>query len=591
MQTNLETLREKQGEFNTELAVYLLAFLVALMFHFIRLGQAPLSDAEATLALQAWNIAAGERPILGPQPLYVVLTSVLFAVFQAGNWAARFWPALAASGLVWVAYLNRHWLGRKPALLAAFFFAFDPVVAAAARQAGGHVLALVLLLLTLSFWVRRNRAWTGIFAGLALLSGPSIWLGGIILVIALLWNAILCRRSAAQRDAGSEPVGCFASLEDNRQDTTSFLRGTLPWLAGSVALVGTLFLAVPGGLSALGSGLVAFGRSWSPLRATPVGLVLVGLLAYENFAIILAVMGLIRSPAAQRPLEHFLWRWLLVALPVILLFPSRQPLDLLWAVPALGGLAARQLARWMDAIPVDRAAVLAKAALVFALLVFMALNFAAMSNLPAGSNEMQLRWLSIAGSAILLLLVTVMVAWGWSVEIATGGLSGGLFLALLLFTFSASWRAAGLGSNPAAEVWQPTPTVAQDDLLAVTIGDLSEWNSGSRSTLDLKIVNLESPALTWLLRDHRTVQNVAYLEPDANTPLVITPDSEQVASSAAYTGQDFILRQRPAWDLMLPGEWRDWLLFRRVGQEEESIILWVRSDLFPAAQGSNFAQP
>ena len=56
--------------------LYGLAFLIALGFRFLQLGASPLTDSEATLALQALQIARGASPLLGPQPLYILLTSV-----------------------------------------------------------------------------------------------------------------------------------------------------------------------------------------------------------------------------------------------------------------------------------------------------------------------------------------------------------------------------------------------------------------------------------------------------------------------------------------------------------------------------------
>ncbi len=56
--------------------LYGLAFLIGLALRLVQLGAAPLTDSEATLALQALHIADGMRPLLGPQPAYILLTSV-----------------------------------------------------------------------------------------------------------------------------------------------------------------------------------------------------------------------------------------------------------------------------------------------------------------------------------------------------------------------------------------------------------------------------------------------------------------------------------------------------------------------------------
>ena len=56
--------------------LYGLAFLIALGLRLVQLGTAPLTNSEANFALQALHIANGTRPLLGPQPAYILLTSV-----------------------------------------------------------------------------------------------------------------------------------------------------------------------------------------------------------------------------------------------------------------------------------------------------------------------------------------------------------------------------------------------------------------------------------------------------------------------------------------------------------------------------------
>jgi len=53
---------------------------------------------------------------------------------------------------------------------------------------------------------------------------------------------------------------------------------------------------------------------------------------------------------------------------------------------------------------------------------------------------------------------------------------------------------------------------------------------------------------------------------------------------SAYRGQDFIWRQQPLWDQVTTPGWIRWLVFRQVPRDNETIILWVRNDLFPDAR-------
>src|SRR5512136_48260 len=131
-----------------EHALYALALAVAVGLRFLHLGALPLSDIEADWALQALRITQGLKPAISPNPAYVHLTAVLFYVFGATNFLARFWPALAGCVLVLAPWQLRRRFGRIPALLLAFGLAIDPGLVAISHQAGGPMLAIVFLALT-----------------------------------------------------------------------------------------------------------------------------------------------------------------------------------------------------------------------------------------------------------------------------------------------------------------------------------------------------------------------------------------------------------------------------------------------------------
>ena len=126
--------------------LYCLAFLIALGIRFIQLGASPLTDSEATLALQALRIAKGESPLLAPQPAYILFTSVLFAIIESTNFTARFVPAVVGSALAFLPWFFREKIKPRPALILAFLFAIDPGLVALSRQAGGTVLSVTFLL-------------------------------------------------------------------------------------------------------------------------------------------------------------------------------------------------------------------------------------------------------------------------------------------------------------------------------------------------------------------------------------------------------------------------------------------------------------
>src|SRR5512133_155871 len=157
--------------------LYGLAFLIALGLRMVQLGAAPLTDSEARLALQALHIANGAHPPLGPQPAYILLTSILFKVIDNTNFLARFFPAIMGSAMVFTPFLFRERLRPRPAMILALLFAIDPGLVALSRLSGGTILAVSFALFAWGMWIHRRLVLAGIFTGLALLSGPSIWMG------------------------------------------------------------------------------------------------------------------------------------------------------------------------------------------------------------------------------------------------------------------------------------------------------------------------------------------------------------------------------------------------------------------------------
>jgi len=167
--------------------LYWLAFLITLTLRMVQLGATPLTDSEATLALQALHIAQGKDIVLGSQSAYVLFTSVLFLVTESTNFMARFLPAIAGSLLVFTPYYFRNKLKPRPALILAFLFAIDPGLTALSRQANGTILVFTAILFAWGMWRNGRAVPAGIFAGLALLSGPSVWSGVLMLGLTFIF--------------------------------------------------------------------------------------------------------------------------------------------------------------------------------------------------------------------------------------------------------------------------------------------------------------------------------------------------------------------------------------------------------------------
>jgi hypothetical protein len=574
----------KPGKITVEYGIYCLAFLIALGIRFLALGTSFLSDQEATWALQAVNLAKNSHALIGAQPAYVLLTSALFYMLPSTEWLARFWPALVGSLLALSPFMFRKHLGKAAALCLAFFLALDPGMVAASRHAGdGIIMAVTFVVLAFGFYLQGQPALMGISAGLALLSGPELWPGLLALALVAGWSAV-----SKPVDAENHPA---QATNTNPPASVSILppigwRRVLIWTAVTLFIVGTGFFFAPQGLSAIFTSLAAYLKGWGVSPAfTPLRM-LAALAVYSPLVLLLGLAGAVHGFVRGEKIDAFLSYGLLVTLLLVIFYPGRQVSDLVWPLVPLMALAAREISRIKILDYEDWYISLGQMGIIFALLAFMWLNVSWLVNVNPGElgvQDAQLHLAGIAGAALLIVVISVLVVWGWSLRAAMSGLAGAIGVILIIFTLSGTFNAAGLGYSPAAELWRSSPYVQEGNFLKNSLGDVSEWNTGRRDWLDLSVISLPSPALHWMLRNWKNVSFIDQIAPDAKPSLVITHDQKNLSLGAAYTGQSFALGQMVNWSKTQPSTWINWFMFRTAVYDQDIVVLWVRSDLFPGA--------
>ncbi len=570
--------------------LYALAFLIALGFRFIQLGASPLTDSEAKIALQALNIAQGKAVQLGPQPAYILFTSLLFGIIEATNFMARLLPALAGSALVFAPWFFRERLTPRIALIAAFLLAIDPGLVAVARQADGTMLAVTFTLFAIGMWMERRAIPLGILAGLALLSGPSVWSG--VLTLGLTWLLLRGIFSAKtdpvldeDEEQGSDEIPVPAPKITNYE-----LRTSLIALAATILLAGTLFFTIPGGLSAWLASLPAYITGWtSASLATPLR-TFVTFLVYEPLGIFLAVFAIIRGIRAgdKDVIQPGLWLGIALLLAVF----QRQPAQLTWAVIPLLALAARELSDASEIYEDERVEVGVVIAVVTLLLTYIWFNVSSIAIAPYGQAPINIpmigvienpRSIVLFGSLAIVIACIFLVSVGWSARTAWLGSIWSFTIFLVLYGIGSAWGASGLRTPGGIELWNPNPRPLQADLLLASVEDISEFSTGDERSQPVMIMGIDSPALEWLLRGHNA-EVVTALDPLVAPPIVITPLMDDLGLPSAYRGQDFTWRQGTSWGSLLPSDRLNWFVFHKVPLENESIILWARDDLFPDAR-------
>ena len=567
-----------------EHALYALALAIAVGLRFLHLGALPLSDYEADWALQALRIAQGLKPAIGPNPAYVHLTAALFYIFGATNFLARFWPVLAGCALVFTPWLLRGRFGRIPTLILAFGLAIDPGLVALSHLAGGPMLAITSVVLTGLMWLNGHRAQAGFFAGLALLSGPSVWFGLLGLVLAWAFVSAFGKRVPAQGEKKAADREAGASPARFRPDD---LRVALLWGLGTLLVVGSLFVFSPKGLSAFAMSFAAFLRGWWTLSGVPLWQPLLALPAYEILPLALGIAGAVRGILKRDADSVRLGLWALVALVLALIYPGKQTGDLAWALLPLWTLAALELSHHFDFAGYNLWEVAGTVTLVVAFLIFGWLNLASVTNMDLSTNLAHTRLGLLAAVLFLIVLSLLLVGTGWSAAVARlGGVWGGL-ITVTLFTIAMTTGAAGLRQPLTSELWQPEPRAGRVDLILKVANQISDLNRGDADQLQLTVLNVNAPALRWLFRDWQ-VQEVSELASDATPELMITPPGK-LSLSAEYRGEALVLREVADWDHATSADWLKWFVYRQMPLLREDVTLWVRSDLMLDSQGQSSA--
>ncbi len=581
----------KTTRFTSEHFLFALAVLLGLGIRLVNLGKIPLSDFEAKWALQALSVARGESLTIGSQPGYVLLSGLLFWLFHSSNFLARLLPALAGSALILAPLFFRPRLGRTPALILAFGLALDPGLVSISRLAGGPMLAAGCAVLAAGFAYRRRPIATGVFAGLALLSGASLWtglLGAGLTILLLRWRKQNPEFSDST-DSLLKPKNPFWQPD---------LKLGIASAAITIFLVGSLFFRYPQGLGAWLLSIPEFLKGWVSPSDVPALRLAASLLVYQPLAVffgLICVGHVLIFPAQNhlpKPLVYGLFLWLVISLLIPIIDPGRSMSDLVWSLLPLWTLASLELAYLIK--PGDNRLVsFGHAALTFILLCVVWLIFSAVAEYSGGIPE-TLQMAQLVGSIVLLVVAAYLISLGWGWEAARPGLAWGSIAFLGLYILSATWGVSqySVGGEKfnRQELWYPTPWAGNADLLTSALGDLSLWHTNNRNAIDIRLA-VDAPSMVWVLRDYPNIKMASIQTPALdleNKPaeelpsIIITYSLDRDLNlSAPYRGQDFAWQTYPDWDSALPPSFLSWLVHRHAPSQSYQVILWARADLFP----------
>jgi len=551
-------------QFPMETIFYSVIILIGVGLRFALLGHHPLNDGEASLALQALALSRGEETVLSGEPGFLSLTTVSFFIFSHSEFWVRFWPAVFGACAILLPLLYRAQLGRIVSLVLAGFIALDPVLIGVSRTADGSSMALVGLLAGIGFFRLRKPSLAGISLGIALSGGQSIWLGLLLLAGVLVINHIL---------PGAKTETYLGSAEKNKE-----IRKITVTAVITLTLLSTLFFINPIGISAIGSSLAEYFASWGGISSDE----LLAWLLIEFPILILAAWGMVDGFRRKDPRVRLLSTWWGLGLVLSILTAGDGVNQFLWISIPILALAAIKITELIRHLSIEnRTVFVAEALLVVALTIFSFLNLLALVNdVSVGSEETRNRIIGALLPIILLVILTGLLTWGWSVSSTRKGFIFGLLALISFALLSNTWKAASLGNLPEQELASSWAYPTGRENLVKTISDISRWNTGHDDRIDILLIGYDRSSLLWALRDFEDLRIETGFNPNQSASLIITGVEQTIESSSSYRGQKFLWAIASDTEAMKLADWVKWVIFRRAPVEKTELILWARNDLF-----------
>lgn len=550
-----------------EVVVYAIIFITAILFRFVLLGNQGLSDGEAIQALKALENSNGQQVVIGSEPGYVGLTSLLFGVFEGNDYWARLWPAVFGSLLVLVPVLYRDQLGKVTALLLAALIAIDPGLISLSRTAGSSIIGMTSLFACLGFLLKRKPIIASVFGGLALVGGSAIWPG--IVVLGLV----------------------FVGLRSTRKDSTlqtvekdfhiGWERLVLPGLIVALIVTSQFFTRV-NGISGIGGSLAGYLESWSDVKSLGIGYFFIMVFWLQIPQLIFGIAAFINGLLKKEGKTWLLGVWWALALLIAVINPSRNAADLGWSTIPLLVLSAIFLANLINKLRFDNH-IIAMAQFVLTILM-ISLSFYYLVNITnAPEIDPILFRNKIIGAILplfLLVAITILFTWGWNSSSAKTSLVLSLTLLGVLMIFGNGWKATSWTSPSESELWAGEPLVIGDELLQMIVSDQGRWTSGQDYAIDVEVAGVDSPSLRWAVRNVEKLTLSNQVNQKTSSSLLVTPLETALSTETSYRGEKILWSSLPDIQKMNVGNWIKWTVFRDAPMKNTEIIFWVRNDLF-----------
>ena len=559
----------------------LIILIIACCLRFCSLGKYPLNDDEALSALAAaQGTSYASAFVIGDdltksQPAYESLTRLVFQIFGASDLSARLVPAIAGVILALTPLLAWRVIGLPAAVVWSLLLAISPIFVTTSRSASAASLAAMGWMIAGMAWLgmqgdeqaRSYRIFGAVGLGIVLASGAKAFTGALVIgVTLLLWKGA----SLLMSKKSEKPPMKQAT------DTRYF------WVVIGAILVFTMGLGLSlEGLANFFDAIAEWFQGWREASPYQISTILVMLPVYSPILLLFGSIGVI-SALRGREREPLLASLMaLVALIVVILYPSKDPEDLIWIVLPLGYLASRILAKLLEEQLNDPNEMWVSGLTVILLVLMLVASIQLVAII---GEEFEInpqvrfqRFVTLLGFSIV---VVVLFGMGWGWRGARRSVLWVLACLAAILSVSGLWRLNYTDNVVAGrELWRARVASLGLHILLQSLESTSQTNTGIPNGLPIQFLGDPTPSLVWALREQKPMGDDITSE-NAAPAIVLAPEAiGEINFQSDYIGQSIAIGESWGWKTPIPPKFFKWWLKRSAPVTIEKWLLLIREDI------------
>jgi len=569
-------------EITLEFILYGIILIFGFLIRVINLGEIPLSDYEAGIALDAQNLISSKGTLFESDQTFLTnVIGILFYFFGTGNFISRISPMTIGTLFILLPALFRRFINRETLLILSSWIAISPTFVSLSRQVDSSILFLFAFGIFVFFLIQKKPIESAIFLVISSLAGKIFFWNLTLLVIVIIYVTLF---STNKGSSLKELIKRYLDEFKLKKFIVSFLI--------SYILISTFGFVFPNQFSGISRSFLEFIKLFSGAsQVGSLGEITRSFIFYEIATLFFGIIGLIWLIKKKPVSGYFILGFVTINLILIILVKEKLLIWNVFLILPFMISGSFFLSRALI-IPKEKLnKTLLITAIAFAILIFIGLAFSSMfTNQNQAVDQANIRVLYILAGFALIVGAGLLAGWAISWDIA-----GKSYLLLSLaiftiFTISSMWNAGGLRKPFQNELLRIDQIPMDEDLLIDTLTDFSSWNYKNDYMLNILVIDNELPSIKWSLRNFSNVRYEKSIPRNENFDVVITSNNLILEQSDSFRGQDILWHSEPQWQEMGLSETTKWILTRRISnkiQSQKSLIIWVRNSLVPGIENNS----